>query len=481
MICGMCFLGTYPLRLAPKALGGALGLIVLAIALALLPLTWAIAGVTAAILAVTVLIYPALGLILLALAIPFGRALLLSSTSIGLVDALVVLTLAAWLAGGLTARHLTLEHMPLLWPLAIFLWLGIASLLRAVSWRQGVPEWLKWAEFAVLYLVAAQVLGRRQVVWVLIALFGVAVYEVGLGALQFTRHAGPEAFEISGQFTRAYGTLQQPNPYAGYLGYLMPVALSLAIGALASWWTSRKTTSLLLGLLTLVVALILLAGIGVSWSRGAWLGAATAILVVIAFRSRRAVLILGSIGLALCIIGLLLGPARLPATISERITDLSGYVIGPDPAATEITDQNFSVLERLAHWQAGIRMFNGAPWLGIGIGNYGVVYPGFALPHWYDPLGHAHNLYINFLAETGILGTVAFLAFWASVATLAYRTAQNPDPFVRSLALGLLGTVAYLTLHNLFDNLFVQHLQLQLALLLGAVVALRIQSPSRVR
>jgi putative inorganic carbon (HCO3(-)) transporter len=476
MICRMCLPGTHQLCLAPKALGGALGLIALAVALALLPLTWALAGVAAAILAVTVVISPALGLIVLALAIPFGRALLLSSSSIGLVDVLVFLILAAWLARGLTARHLTLERIPLLWPLAIFLWLGIASLASAVSWRQGVLEWLKWAEFAVLYLVAAQVLRRRQVVWVLIAFFGVAVYEVALGALQFTRNAGPEAFEVSGQFTRAYGTLQQPNPYAGYLGYLMPVALSLAIGALASWWTSRKTTSLLLGLLTLVVALILLAGIGVSWSRGAWLGAATAILVVIAFRSRRAVLILGSIGLALCIIGLLLGPARLPATISERITDLSGYVIGPDPAATEITDQNFSVLERLAHWQAGIRMFNGAPWLGIGIGNYGVVYPGFALPHWYDPLGHAHNLYINFLAETGILGTVAFLAFWASVATLAYRTAQNPDPFVRSLALGLLGTVAYLTLHNLFDNLFVQHLQLQLALLLGAVVALRAEA-----
>lgn len=481
MICGMCFQSMYQLRPAPKALGGVLGLIVLAVVLALLPLTWAIAGVTAAILVVTVVISPALGLIVLALAIPFGRALWLSSTSIGLVDALVLLTLAAWLARGLTARHLTLERIPLLWPLAIFLWFGIASLVSAISWRQGVLEWLKWAEFAVLYLVAAQVLRRRHVVWVLIALFGAAVYEVGLGGLQFTRHVGPEAFEISGQFTRAHGTLQQPNPYAGYLGYLMPVALSLAIGALAGWWTSRKTTSLLIGLLALAVALALLAGIGMSWSRGAWLSAATAILVVIAFRSRRAMLILGSILLALFIIGLLLGPASLPASISARITDLSSYVIGPDPAATEITDQNFSVLERLAHWQAGIRMFNGAPWLGIGIGNYGVVYPSFALPHWYDPLGHAHNLYINFLAETGILGTVAFLAFWASVTMLAYRTARNPDPFVRSLALGLLGTVAYLTMHNLFDNLFVQHLQLQLALLLGAVVALGIQSPSRAR
>jgi hypothetical protein len=146
MICRMCLPGTHQLCLAPKALGGALGLIALAVALALLPLTWALAGVAAAILAVTVVISPALGLIVLALAIPFGRALLLSSSSIGLVDVLVFLILAAWLARGLTARHLTLERIPLLWPLAIFLWLGIASLASAVSWRQGVSsQYCTWS------------------------------------------------------------------------------------------------------------------------------------------------------------------------------------------------------------------------------------------------------------------------------------------------------------------------------------------------
>jgi O-antigen ligase len=453
----------------------------LAATLALAPLTLAVAGVAGAILTGAVLIQPALGLVALAIGIPLGNVAALSPRTVGIVDVLVALTLAAWLARSFAARRLSLDHTPLLWPLAVFLWLSAVTLIRAESWQQGVLEWLKWAEFAGLYLVATQVLQRRQVVWVLIALFGVAAYEVALGAFQFTRQAGPEAFEISGQFSRAYGTLRQPNPYAGYLGYLMPVALSLAVGALASWWTSRRVGSLVLGLLSLAMTLALLAGIGLSWSRGAWLGAAIAALVVIVFRSRRAMLITGSIVLTVCILSLLVRPAMLPGSVSERITALGSYVAGPDPATSEITDENFSVLERLAHWQAGIRMFDAAPWLGVGIGNYAVAYPRFALPHWYDPLGHAHNLYINFLAETGILGALAFLVFWASVAVLAYRTSRDQDPLLRSLALGLLGTVAYLTVHNLFDNLFVQHLQLQLALLLGAMVALKTESLRRAR
>jgi putative inorganic carbon (hco3(-)) transporter len=463
------------LQFGGKALGGILCSTVLALLLAAAPLTWGLAALVGTILGAAVLLQPALGLITLALIVPFGRVLSLPSGSIGAVDALVALVLAAWLARGLAARRLTLRRTPLLWPLAVFLWFAALSLIQATSWRQGVLEWLKWAEFAVLYLVAAQTLQRRHVWWVLMALFVTATFEVVLGASQFARQVGPEAFSLFGRFMRAYGTLQQPNPYAGYLGYLMPVALSLAIGALTAWWTSGRTRSLLLGLVLGIVFLLLLAGIGLSWSRGAWMGAVVAILVVIACSSRRAMLIAGTIVLSLCVIILLVGSARLPSAVSERVVAFSGYLLGPDPATTEITDQNFSVLERLAHWEAGIGMFNSAPWLGLGIGNYGVAYPRFALPHWYEPLGHAHNLYINFLAETGFLGTLAFLVLWASVAVLLYRTARVQEPLLKSLALGLLGTVAYLTVHNLFDNVFVQYLQLQLALLLGAVASLRIE------
>jgi O-antigen ligase len=213
-----------------------------------------------------------------------------------------------------------------------------------------------------------------------------------------------------------------------------------------------------------------------SWSRGAWLGLIASTVVVVGFRNRRTALLTF---VTLALLALLLantGAGWLPGFVGERLNDLAGYFVAPDPARTEITDANFSVLERLAHWQAGLRMFADHPWLGVGIGNYAARYAEYQLPHWYAALGHAHNIFINFLAETGILGAAAFAAFWLGVPWLAWRAAarqQHPARagYVKSLAVGLAGTWAFVTVHNLFDNLFVQHIQLQLALLMVALVA----------
>ena len=93
-------------------------------------------------------------------------------------------------------------------------------------------------------------------------------------------------------------------------------------------------------------------------------------------------------------------------------------------------------------------------------------------PHWYLPLGHAHNAFINFLAEVGVIGFAAFVFFWLGVAWLAGRAATSGDAYAAALGIGILGAWAYLSVHSLFDNLFVQHMQLQLALLLGILFAL---------
>ncbi len=465
-------LPTLPRWISWARLGGSLlALSGLALTLAFAPLKPLAAAFFAAGAIIAVLRQPALGLSLVGLAIPFGSLVPLPIPGVNLVDLLVGLAIVAWLAQGLVRKKLVRHGTPLLLPLLIFVWCAALSLTQAFSWRDGLGEWLKWAEFAALYFVAVQVLDRRTAAWTLGALAAAGMVEVAHGAYQFFRQVGPEAFILQGRFMRAYGAFQQPNPYAGYLGYLFPVAASLAVAGALAWWRRRRASDLVLAVTAAIAAAALTIGIILSWSRGAWLGLAAAAVVVIGMRTRRTALTVG-LGILILLLAIsVAGTGWLPAPIVGRLGDLGSYLGGSDPVRTEISDANFSVLERVAHWQAGLRMFSAHPWLGVGIGNFGAVYPNYALPHWYVSLGHAHNAFINFLAETGVIGFGAFLAFWLGVGREAWRGARRRRGYTAALALGLLGTWSYLTVHNQFDNLFVQHLQLQLALLLGVLMA----------
>lgn len=458
----------------------AFGAILLSLAafLAFAPLRWAALGLFAAGLGVAVFIEPVVGLLAVAVLIPWGGLIPLPIPVIGAVDALVGLTIVAWLAREIAVRRAVRLRLPALTvALLLFVWVAGVTLTQAFSWRDGLPEWFKWVEFAALYIVAAQLLGPRSRWFVVAALFAAALSQAALGAYQFLRQAGPEAFILPGGFMRAYGTLEQPNPYAGYLGYTAPLAASLALAALLLAWRKRSWRLLLLAIALAGVTGGITAGILMSWSRGAWIGLAAALVAVAGLRNWRTAVGTAGVILALALVVALFGTAWLPASISGRVADLGAYFSVPDPARTEITDENFSVLERLAHWNAGLRMFDDAPWLGVGIGNYGVRYGRYPQPHWYEPLGHAHNVFINFLAETGIIGLAAFLLFWLSIARFAARAGwRGENPWNRALALGVTGAWVYLTLHSLFDNLFVQHLQLQLALLLAALQASALQA-----
>lgn len=442
----------------------------LAYLLARAPLELAAIGLAAALAVTTILLSPTIGIVLVAAAIPFGR-LMPVLPGINLVDVLVGFALLAWLLQGMAKRRIVFRPPPLMWPLLAFVWVCGLSLTQASSWREGVTEWMKWVEFAALYLLGAQVLNRRSNRTVIASLVLAGVAQVGIGAYQFWGQVGPEAFMLSGRFMRAYGTFQQPNPYAGYLGYLAPPAVSLAITMGGCWWASRRPRDLAAAAVWAVIGGALGAGILMSWSRGAWIALTASMVVVAGLRSRRSTAAIFAAALLLVLLTALLGTGWLPDSIVARIGDLGNTIVGSDLAQTEITDANFSVLERLAHWQAGIGMFEDHPWLGVGIGNFGVTYAAYAPPHWYEPLGHAHNIFINFLAETGTLGLGTFGIFWLGIGWLTWRQAVRGNGYQRALALGILGTWIYLNTHSVFDNLFVQHIQLQLALLLAVLTS----------
>jgi O-antigen ligase len=114
-------------------------------------------------------------------------------------------------------------------------------------------------------------------------------------------------------------------------------------------------------------------------------------------------------------------------------------------------------------------------WLGVGAGNYPPVYPRYALPLWPLSLGHAHNYYLNVAAEAGILGLAAYLLVWGVALVGAWRAAGRALRWQWGVALGVLGVLVHLSVHNFFDNLYVHGMYVQVAILLGILA--RISRP----
>jgi O-antigen ligase len=117
-------------------------------------------------------------------------------------------------------------------------------------------------------------------------------------------------------------------------------------------------------------------------------------------------------------------------------------------------------------------MWGEHPWLGVGAGNYEVVYDRYALPLWPLPLGHAHNYYLNIAAEAGILGLGTYLLLWLAALVAAWRATRRTAGWSWGVALGVLGVLVHLSVHNVFDNLYVHGMYLHVAILLGILCPL---------
>lgn len=411
------------------------------------------------------------------------------------------LALAAWLARGALRREIILPGLGLYGPLAVWLFLGALSLFGAADWGQGFNELIKWAEVGLVMALALDAARRGRAGWLLAALVLSGVIQAGVGVWQYgLRGHGPASFKLPDGHYRAYGSFEQPNPFGGYLGFIWPVALSLALSLLVSAFRSRfqgkpfawnlgfgisalprprpfslnslNLKPFLLPLALFLSAALILLGVYVSFSRGAWLGAAAAGLVLVIFWPRRLAVGLGLAAGALAAGALVIGAGLAPASVTARLANVVDFVNVTDVRGININDGNFALVERLAHWQAAFAMLEARPWLGVGLGNYAAAYPDYRLVNWPLSLSHAHNIYLHLWAETGLLGLAAYGCFWGTAIILTLRTLRRTTGWRRGLAVGLLAVWAHLLAHQLVDNLHVNNNDLLLGAYLGLLYAL---------
>jgi O-antigen ligase len=366
---------------------------------------------------------------------------------------------------------------------AAFLWAMLLALaFSPYSRAEPIKELLRWSEAFLIWLMVLA-LARRpwQIAGLIACLLLAPTADAVIGVMQFLTGNGPPSFRIAPTlpFVRAYGTIGQPNSFAGYMNMAWPLAVALFgfwivdFGLSVRSKTHNPKSKILLVLGAWCLVLLLLSALAASLSRGAWVGAACGVVgMALALGARARRWVLGALGLGALALALG-GAGLLPAVLAERLGSITRYLAIFDAGAVAITPQNFAVVERMAQMQAGWQMFLAHPLTGVGPGNYTSAYPTFAVGTWYASRGHAHNYYIHMLAETGVIGALAYLVLLSGLVRQAIATLRAENRTIwRSAAVGCCGIIAAVIGHDLFENLHVLSMGIQLAAVWGLLVVL---------
>lgn len=387
---------------------------------------------------------------------------------------------------------------PIVLALGAFLAVCLLTFWPARDFGEWANECIKWSQVLIIALLVANECDPRRrsllLAAVLISAAGQAIYGIVQADI---RGSGPREFLVLGSETRyrAYGTFEQPNPFGGFMGLTWPVAA--AVGAWALWqlglkrWgegavrrSSRVSPWLwcLVGGGAFAVAVLCVYALIASGSRGALVGAGAAGAAMVLVLLRRPLYwLIAAAMLAALLYGF--DVINVPASLEAQLQQYGDL----DVRNAHVTPLTFSTIERLAHWQAAVRMIESSPWLGVGFGNYAAAYPDFRLLPWENALGHAHNYYLNVFAETGAIGLIVYLVLWITIFAVTWCAARkteivaSPDSSLvlrpaamtwsSAICIGILGAWAHLTAHHLFDKLYVANMHVLIGVYLGWVMA----------
>jgi O-antigen ligase len=344
--------------------------------------------------------------------------LLCSVLSITGAQAAILVALAAWLYERVRATNDRRLRLPLLWPMAAFFLASILASVTAVDPVHSFKDLRGVFEPAFFFLLVNHVNGEERATTLSHVLIAAATVMAVYGLTQSLAE-GP-AF-------RVHGTM---SIYMTFAGLLMLIAL-VVLAQLLFMPRSPLSYGFLGSLALLTAALVM------TYTRGAWIGLAAGVSVILGFRQKRLLLALPVVTVVIFLVS--------PEAVRARIRSIA------DP-------QDVTARERLYMWGSGLQILRDHPWTGVGLRGVKSVYADYKHPDAVrDERGHLHNNLIQIAAERGLIGAVCWVWIWV----VFYRDAWNavrglsPDtPKAMALAIGSLAGVTGFHVAGLFEYTF---------------------------
>jgi tetratricopeptide (TPR) repeat protein/O-antigen ligase len=349
------------------------------------------------------------------------------------------------------ARPLEMPRSLVLALLAFTAGLALAGALSR-NLRVSLEDVLYWLGMVLVFCLAAQVCGdlprwRRLALGLTIVAAGVAFWGLWNWLLDVHQVWGVSLPPI---LQGVHGTFVNRNHFAGYLSMVLPFSLVTLLQA------RSLPARILLGICTAV----LVAAIAFSLSRGAWAGTATALLAMggLAWvghsgqRRKRWIMVLP----AVVLLGLFLRIGLEPVFL--RIEH------------SLIAQQVESVGSRIEIWKSAVEMFSDHPIAGAGPGMYGWLFPAYRPPGLNGHAWYAHNDYLQFLAEGGlVLGLAGAGLLIVLLRLLGTGFMNSRRPMKRQLFLAATASLLAIAVEIGFDfQLHCHAIAVTLAVVLGA-------------
>ena len=357
--------------------------------------------------------------------------------------------------------------------LASYLFARIA--LSPSAWLAGFDFYALLAAVLIYLITALAVTGNFARSAAVCGLIVLGVSHVAVGVWQFAKHADFHPLLPGGRGDsgfRASGFFISPNHLAGFL----ETAFLLAMG-LAFWGGFRARGKVLAGYL----ALVCLAGLVMTGSRGGYLSAGIGLIVfgclsVWTLRTRL------SQGMLPRMIGTIAAIAILGGGLA--------YVADRSFAIRERANTVFDTADvRFQLWDAAWKQFQLAPVFGTGSRTYVIHGRTFRTPQVEKDPVSAHNDWLQLLAEYGIAGLLLAIGFvvahlrhawqrWKRMVARLSTGAQDPgEGHALAIQIGTISSIAACLTHAMMDfNLHIPANSLVAAFLLGLLATRRTQT-----
>ena len=321
-------------------------------------------------------------------------------------------------------------------PLSFAGWLSLSDIVKYLFF------------FLFAFFVFRYVRTRKRAKIFGIVLLASGVFQAFYGLLEY--FGGTEKifkFKRSYHLGSATGTYINRDHFAGLLEMLFPLALGyllakanffrlkkgLTLKEKIVWFSQeRLQKAIIFGLIAVII------GLGIVFSRsrsGIFIFVATIFLMSVALST-------GDPGRR---------PVRLVRTVAWIVV-FAAIMIGIRPVIERFTSQSLAKESRFMYYSNTLKYISAFPLTGTGLHSFVQIYPIFEVKFEKGILDHAHNDYLEILAESGVVGGGALIVFsFAGVGWIFAKWAKRKDPFVRGIVLGSLVGVIALLLHSFTD------------------------------